>query len=67
MSESELQANLSTAHLVGHINYFIDQAQLKGDKTSVIVHLKALIRACELNPFMSHWKDEYILKLKSYE
>ena len=67
MSKSELQANLSAAHLIGHIQYFYEKAEAQGDKMTAKMHLNALIRACELNPSFSHWKETYNLKLKSYE
>ena len=67
MRTNELNANLMAAHLVGHIEYYYKKAVKLGDKDTALLHLDALIRACELNPKASHWLEKYKTELKKYE
>ena len=67
MQTNELNANLMAAHLVGHIEYYYKKAIKSGDKDTALLHLDALIRACELNPSASHWLEKYKTELKKYE
>lgn len=70
MSINELSANLSASHLIGHIQYFLNDAMAKNRKHEAVMHLKALIRACELNEgndTFKKWKKEYENQLENYE
>jgi len=67
MRISDINANLSTAHLIGHIQYFINEAIEKNDIRSVKLHLKAIISACELNPDLNYLIQQYENQLKKYE
>lgn len=70
MTQNELTANLSAAHLIGHIQYYLNEAIAKNNKHETITHLKALIRACELNEnneSFKIWKLNYQNQLKNYE
>jgi hypothetical protein len=67
MRISEINSALSTAHLIGHIQYFIKQAIEKNDIHTVKIHLQAIITACELNPDLNYLIEQYKLQLKNYE
>ena len=70
MTQNELKANLSAAHLIGHIQFYLTEAMKKNNKHEAIMHLKALIRACELNESndtFKKWKDNYENQLENYE
>lgn len=67
MQKNELNANLMAAHLVGHIEYLYKKAHKLGDKNTALLHLNALINACELNPSASDWLEYYKKELKNYE
>lgn len=62
MSTNELKAHLSAAHLIGHIQFYLSEAMKKNNKHEAILHLKALIHACEINEnneVFKKWKDNY--------
>lgn len=67
MTINEINSALSTAHLIGHIQYFIKEAIEKNDIRSVKLHLKAIITACELNPDLNYLINQYENQLKKYE
>lgn len=70
MSKSELKANMAFAHLVGHIQFYLNMAIDRNDQHQIRMHLKALIRACELNEseeLFQTWKNDYENQLKNYE
>lgn len=67
MKISEINSTLATAHLIGHIQYFIREAIAKNDKITVKLHLKAIITACELNPDLNYLINQYENQLKNYE
>jgi len=67
MTINEINSALSTAHLIGHIQYFIREAVAKNDDNTVKLHLKAIITACELNPDLNYLIEQYENQLKKYE
>jgi hypothetical protein len=67
MTISEINSTLATAHLIGHIQFFIRKAIAQNDDHTVKLHLQAIITACELNPDLNHLIEQYENQLKKYE